>query len=277
MKKLLFSLSFLIIYLLNYGQINDKYYENHIELGGDVTIKKSYIKIDGGYAFRIFEIEAPDEGEYYLNSWMMVPRTKEGYKEFSVIINGEKQIKSIKPEKDGWQSIKIKNNLKDPEKIRLVKGLNTVTFGTMLPDIPEVEFVRLSKDINKAEISSEQYDAYISKIKAHEEATKDNFIKRDSTESRLKSYTLDSPEANYYHVMDLNYNYTYNTAFYFTAGQRVNFSTGVSIPSPLYDPVIEFFNQDDPENRDSWVAYNKTLYATIRYSGIYRLRLRAYR
>ena len=54
--NVLFILSF-----IGFGQniVENIYYDNNKELGGDVIIKKSTIKFEGNNSYRIFEIESP--------------------------------------------------------------------------------------------------------------------------------------------------------------------------------------------------------------------------
>jgi len=68
------------------------------ELAIDGLVKKSTVTVEGNYAYRTFEIEIAETGEYFLSAWLMGAQTKDGdYVAYDLIINGVKQIAKIVP------------------------------------------------------------------------------------------------------------------------------------------------------------------------------------
>lgn len=140
--------------------IEKSFFDSNKELGSDVIIKKSTIKVEGTKSFKIFEIEAPDNGYYYMNAWVSGAELEKfgsgKFVEYDLVVNDEKQIDKFKPAKSNWQNASyIDFKTKEKKTVKLNKGLNQIIFSCMAPIIPDVDFINLSQDKAKSEISAQ--------------------------------------------------------------------------------------------------------------------------
>lgn len=265
--------------------VEKNYFDTKKELGGDVVVKKSTIKVDGSKTYKIFEVESPDDGSYYINAWLMGAELENfgsgKYSDYELVVNDEKQADKFTPEKSNWHNAAFKDSkLKEKKTVKLKKGLNQVVFSCNAPEIPNVEFVRLSKDKAKTEISENNYSQFISQIKTEvQERITNPVVKKDSLTATLKSgIVLSNPEGNYYHHIGISFRYTYYNTFSFNSGQQVFFST---VATSGYEHVLEVFNSSNPEAY-SWVAMSNSsgmasINIKIPSTGTYFVRVRAYR
>ena len=66
-------------------------------IGGDVTIESTKTELKGENIYKTFTINSSKNGDYYLNAWIMVPLTPEGYPEYVFItIEQPKLIRNIR-------------------------------------------------------------------------------------------------------------------------------------------------------------------------------------
>jgi hypothetical protein len=82
--------------------VEKAYFENNPALGGDVIIQSASVKVVGGEIVKTFEIESFEEGNFYMDAWILVPLTEDGYPEYKVAINGLLTEYSFKPQTDNW-------------------------------------------------------------------------------------------------------------------------------------------------------------------------------
>ena len=245
------------------------YFERNPALGGDVVIKSADVKVVGEEIWKTFEIESLEEGTYYLDTWIMAPVTKEGYPEFKIAINGLVSESTFKPQTANWQSISLTDKKKSVATVKLRKGQNRVSVIGKGPEIPNVEFIKLSLNALKAGISDIQYKQFVEGIKTNALQKSANrgdstIITSKGTAGETYTYQLNVPV---YYTTRLNYS--------FTAGQTVSIKTAGS----GFEHVIEFFSTSNPASY-SWTSYssgNGSLNVTIPISGSYILRLRTYR
>jgi len=212
--------------------IEKNYFDSNEKLGGDIIIKKSTIMVEGTKTYKIFEIESPDNGNYYLNLWMMGCELENfgsgKFLEYELTINNEKQEDNLKPAKSNWHNAPFCNSKsKEKKLVKIKKGLNQIIFSCDAPESPNIEFLRLSKAKARSEISGATYNQFFSQIENKEqERIKNPVIKKDSLTTKLKSgVILPNPEGNYYHHIGISFRYTFYNAFSFNSGQQVFFST----------------------------------------------------
>ncbi|MGC3977531.1 MAG: hypothetical protein QM751_04425 [Paludibacteraceae bacterium] len=113
--------------------------------------------------------------------------------------------------------LKIKSELTP---VKLSTGMNKLTFKSQLPEVPDIEFVKFSKNANEIKLDDSKYLNYIEKAKVNMELNK-GLIGKDSisTPKMQKVFQLSNPEGNYTHYMDVSFSYTTYKTYYFTAGQ----------------------------------------------------------
>ena len=264
--------------------VEKKFFSKENKFGGEVILKNAILNVDGSKTYKIFEFDVPYDGLYFLNTWIMGIELNDfgsgKLLSYELYINGGKQPYIIKPEKSNWHNLSLKDN-KTGEKItvKLNKGLNRIAFSCDAPNIPELDFIRLSRDSNKSEISEKSYNQFIDDIKVDlQKGVRYPEPEGDTSSIEFRSgQVLDNPAGNYYHKVNVNFRYTTYKQFYFSAGQQVFFTTYA--PSGYYH-VMEVFNRSNPENY-SWVDLSNSsglasLNINIPSTGYYYIRIRSY-
>ncbi len=90
------------------------YSDSDKKLGGDITLKSSEIKIEGSKCYKIFEFDSPDNGNYYLNVWLMGGELGSfgsgEFTEYELTVNNDKQDANLKPDKNNWHNVGYKDD-----------------------------------------------------------------------------------------------------------------------------------------------------------------------
>lgn len=279
----------LVLFSNLYGQDSSvKNFDRTSKLGGDVTIINSSIKIVNDNTYRVFEIDAPDDGDYYFCCWIMAAYRQDGSIYYDVQINDSKDIERISLDIDNWQNAYIKDKLSNQKSLKLKKGINTISIISEAPEVPMVEYVVLSKDKAKAIISDKSYQDYIYKLKMNKLPSNYAEIKKAAIEaeisgSSLKSYKLSNPAGNYDHEMELDFNYSFYIDMYLDPSAQIVLET----KNATVDPVLQLFNLRDPIAYGSWTdddgaldGYNSKINTRVAYTsgqvGFYRVFIRAF-
>jgi len=137
------------------------------ELGGDVIIKSADYEVLGDEILKIFEVESLKDGEYYVDGWLTTPIVGDNFSELEIAINGLKSEFSFKPQVGGWQSSALTDNELNLAKIKLLKGINSISVIGKGPLIPNVGFIKLSLNLKDRGISDEKYRNFIEKVKTN--------------------------------------------------------------------------------------------------------------
>jgi hypothetical protein len=175
----------------------------------------------------------------------------------------------IMPNSEQWQFVKLKDTSGNKRKIRLSAGKHLIIFTSMLPELPPIEFIRLTKSESDADLNNEEWNNYF------ENAKKNNF--------KINKYTVnkinENPMYEYDHQLNTYFTYTYFSDFYFNVGTVV-FETKKADPYSS-DPVMHLFNIQNPDNGswgddDSGEGYQSKITAYIQVPGYYRLLVRSY-
>jgi len=136
-------------------------------LGGECVLIKSVLSVDGDVSQKTFEIDVPVEGEYYLSAWLMnteITRKNKGLKLF--IDNQKNKAGNLNPQEEGWQSSKLKDDANSKaEKLKLTMGKHLLTFCSVLPEVPSIEFIRLSTKEADTELLSTEWTNFIEEAK----------------------------------------------------------------------------------------------------------------
>jgi len=270
MKYLFTFISSFLVCLSVFSQqmMEKRYYENSPPLGGDVVIKSSSVKVEKDDISKTFEIECSNEGAYYMDAWIMAPFTKEGYLEFKVAVNGVLSEFSFKPQTDGWHSLALTDAKKSAVAVNLKKGINTISVMEKGPEVPSVEFIKLSSDFSRAVISDSKYREYVESIKNN---TVNNLINRNAVQTNS---TRGTNNEIYDYYLNIPYSYTTYKLVSYSSGQNVN----VTLGSSSFPCAIEIFSKTNPESY-SWHVASSTgpsnLNVTIPVGGIYFLLIRS--
>jgi len=238
--------------------------------GGDAILKRNLTTAKGDYGYRIFEVDAPDDGDYYLSAWIMA--SEKGIKvsakdmvnfktlkpnpdsltKYWVEVNDISIKGTLNPSKSNWAAVNLCDHNALPITVKLNKGLNTISLISPLPEIPNSSYIRLAKSLAKSTISTLNYDNFVQEIKKEDSARINNpqtIVIEDTLKPKNQlKYELDD-KAEYDCAEALTCKYTTWRRDYFTASQVIDFST---YSTTQFDHVIEVFYEDDPVNH-SWV------------------------
>lgn len=222
------------------------YFKNNLKLGGDVVITSLFNEVVEGLSYTGIEVTAESEGSYYLNFWLLPARLADGsFSSFDVLVNGER-AGEIVPIKGNWQSI----GLSDNRPVDLQEGRNTISVIARIPQVAEIEFIRMSKEKEKAEISSEKYDDYLAQAKTGNkddntviiDPPKDNEGMRSAGENKDVSFKI---------YTNVSTRYSFHTVSYFVKGQEI-----IIASESEAQHVLEFFHTTDTES-SSWIEQSK--------------------
>ena len=129
---------------------------SNYDIGGDAKINALYNEVKGNSSYTNFEIDVPTTNSYFLNFWLCPARLSSNeYAVYNVLIDGLK-IGCITPRKGDWQSISIDDNTS----VVIQKGSHVLSITGVIPDIPSVEFVKLSAQRATSTISVNAYQKY---------------------------------------------------------------------------------------------------------------------
>lgn len=248
--------------------------ESILKAGNVIIAKKPSISIDNGKSVVSFVVDMKQAGIYYLSCWMLGGQYSDGgYSSYDVSVNGV-AIGNMNAIKANWQSVKLNTGV-----VVLQKGKNTISFAAQIPEIPNVEFIKLSTTQENAIIPSANYDNNLKRIKENCAAAKYNMLTMPTdTLPNINQMRMAVDEEAYYHyVPNIPLRYTFYTTAHYTQGQDITFSvTNVSGANT----VVEIFHQTQPENY-SW-SWMTALGGTASHSvecpatGVYMIRLRSY-
>lgn len=212
---------------------------------------------------------------------------------YDVRVNGIQIQTKVAPTIGNIQSYGLK------EKVILKAGKNTIAFIAKAPEVPEIEFIRLSPNASKAFISSEKFDNYMTTIKtANNNSRIKNALAIDGNDtgfvapndtvpankvaSRIVSGPGEiilgdsNPLYSYGFQWDFPVIYTYYRTVNLTAGQLFFVSTsGVN----GFGHILEVFSASNPELY-SWSAYSSPMASIniqVPVTGLYYVKVRSNR
>ena len=247
------------------GTINSPEFEQIVKKPTSTVIKNNSITS--------FNANIEQAGEYYLSCWMLGGKHSNGdYSSYDVAVNGV-AVGKVNATKANWQSCRLAGT------ITLQKGVNTISFAAKVPEIPNIEFIKLGQTQTNATISSNNYDNNLATIKANCEATSydvPSAVNDTLPPVSIASITTDS-KAQYQYYENIILFYTFHTSAYFKQGQNVKFSIK-SISGAT--PILEVFHSTTPETY-TWSIMNRTLSGdtlsiTIPVTGYYQIRARSF-
>ena len=174
-----------------YKERFETWYRNNPDLGGDVTLLVSIMRISGGNAYTEFKLIAEEEGEYFLNLWVSCGRNIiDGTTETHDVYVNDIFYGTVTAPTAQWQAVTLL------DKVHLNEGLNIVSVVNQLRQ-PQVEFVRLSKDEERARIptlsDTSNDNIFSSEISIYPNPTTINSslnIKSDETIKQILIYDL---------------------------------------------------------------------------------------
>lgn len=257
---------------------------SNYDIGGDAKINALYNEVKGNSSYTNFEIDVPTTNSYFLNFWLCPARLSSNeYAVYNVLIDGLK-IGCITPRKGDWQSISIDDNTS----VVIQKGSHVLSITGVIPDIPSVEFVKLSAQRATSTISVNAYQKYKKDlVERSSNMSEKNGMALTAYSDSLSGIPKESPARSYWFPQDdppydspfsLNKTtyYTFYKTFYFQQGQTINVST-TKIDN--FSHVIEVFSSQSPQSytwkRKTLSDNTTSLSINIPYSDYYIIRIRS--
>ncbi len=264
-----------VLFLISYLALLSVYAQNSSvkePKSSSNIIKKSNVTVDKEFAYRTFEVDVPKAGKYFLSAWVMgVQNEKKEFIKYDLIVNSQRQSYKIAPTKGLWQSVELKDNNKRCTQIQLSKGKNEIVFVSKLPNIAEVEFIKITQELYRVALNDSKYSDYIKKIKRQSSSGHIAKNRKDSIPS--ERYT--NPEGNYEYRINVPFAYTTYKLYYFNSRQNVFV---ISHADDKFLHVLELFSKDKPEQY-SWTVGGEDLNFLIVHiprAGYYYLRVRTF-
>ena len=269
--QLFFILSFFVCMSGFAQDMEKRNYENGRDIGGDVAIKSSNVKVENGEIYKTFEVESLGECAYYLDAWIIAPFTKDGYSEYKVAVNGVQSGFSLKSQTDGWHSLALTDAKKSSATINLKKGLNKISVIGKGPEVPNIEFIKLSSNLSRTGISDSKYREFVESLKSNNLNETYNDYSQQVSSNRGTSGEI------YDYYLNMPVFYTTYYSYIFNAGQVVTILTNPSLTNPAINYNIELFSKFNSQTY-SWHSSNisglGSLTVTIPVKGSYRLCIR---
>ena len=240
----------------------------------ELTVKKSTNSIVNDSSFTSFTAHVEQAGEYYLSCWMLGGELSTGeYSSFDVSVNGS-TVGKMNANKANWQSCQLNTG-----SVALQKGENVISFAAQIPDIPNVEFIKLALTQEAADIPSTNYDNYLATIKANSNEAQAYSLASIDTDTmsalNTRALTLDT-HANYGYLERIPMHYTFNTTVYLKQGSMKFIIKRISGATP----ILEVFHNTSTGSC-TWSMWGRsydgdTLNVTIPLTGYYQVRARSY-
>ncbi|MFC2086356.1 T9SS type A sorting domain-containing protein [Bacteroidota bacterium] len=279
MKRISILTTLIIVIFINTNAQNKSHFDPDIyDLGLGEIISTSIIE-NTDSILQEFQVEVVDSGKYYLAAWVKGGINEEGEKlEYVVRVNNDNIVYKIKSKSNNSHAVVLKE-----KKIDLQAGINTIIFKTGKPENPNIEFIKLSLDKTKKNISDSLYTAYIDELTQHElpgdyAEIKEAAIDDENPKAVPQTEVIDTacPHCNYDYEVELDFGYSYYTTIYLYAGKTYTFET----KNATSDPVLQLFKAESPSLFNTWTdddggyGYNSKITAYITVSGTYYLFIR---
>ncbi len=246
-----------------FGQLTEiKYFPNKYKVG-EVYLRASFGEYYKGISDRIYLIDVPKDGKYYLSALVNM-QAREYFKVRLDNVN----ITLLEATKDGWQNISINTEL-----FYMTSGKHEIRFVGINEMVPMVEEISFSTTVpNGIQSVPENIKAFLKKdadLKA-----KPVFVQPSAAQvGDITDIILPNPEGTYNHDIDVAFNYTHFSTVYLTAGNHTFTTSGSTISRSL-----TVFN---PTNYQySWGNVNggpggeSGLYLIVGLAGYYNVMLR---
>lgn len=236
----------------------------------ELTVKKPTNSVIKNLSITSFTVNVEHAGEYYLSCWMLGGEHSNGkFSSFDVSVNGT-NVGKMNANKANWQSCQLNTGT-----IVLQKGDNTISFAAQIPEIPNIEFIKLASTQDAAFISSANYDNNLASIKENSKNYSIASIVSDTLQN-TRALVLDE-FANYVYREQVPLHYTFHTSVYLTQGQNIRFfAKKISGATP----ILEVFHSTTPETY-TWAIWatsqnGDSLSITVPVTGLYKVRVRSY-
>lgn len=201
---------------------------------------------------RTYTINVNEGGEYRFAAHILPVRLPSSLRKdselqnVSVYVNGEYRG-DLNITKPNWELVQIKGN----KSVLLQSGINTITFESEAPFYPDIDGMRISKNMQNLLVENKLYDDYIrylrQNVQSREVATRSAFT--NQSDWKVSPVVKETPGCNYKHKEQIPIAYTYYKKLSLTKGNwtfETNPIQGEGYTS--VDPVMYLFKADDPHD-----------------------------
>ena len=174
-----------------------------------LEVKSVYETTDNVLNYKNFEVQTFEAGDYYVNFWLQPTRYANGkFSTFKVYVNGTLSG-SVKPTVGNWQSASVEAK----PALQLKNGINTISIATNAPEVPNVESVKISRNMMATRFQSAGFNSYLRKAVSSDGTPDVSMAEMTESDSR------DAAGIKYFTHVPLKYSF-YRT-FSFTKGQEI--------------------------------------------------------
>lgn len=245
MKRNLLYLSLLILQSLSAiaGVTQENVTTNDLQMlasyGSTQLSPSKSIRLEGKSSYVDFEFNNPVSGEYYINFWINPYQNQKGvFPTYDVLLDSRRKG-SITPIKSTPHSISP-----TVHKIFIPSGRHTISVKGVIPDIPEIEIMKISNLQSTSKISSSTYDKYVEAIKAIQSGTLSarEFLSQEKAKQRAKYPVIEEmkrtrPSGDFFPLIPVSY--TFRTSRFYEKDAQVIISTQSDVPHVVY-----FFSEE---------------------------------
>lgn len=188
------------------------------------TIVESDVNEKGGYV--MYEVVVDHSSKYDISIWQCASMTlSKDIQTYTISLDNEDVSENVVPEKSGWSFLTMSSP------IFLAKGKHFIRIGADLPQIPNVEFVKVEESLttnSRRMLSSDKYDKYLSDIKSgavmknYGIGSGDIAEDKDSLTMDVFDPTMDVTPYGFKHYKIPWFGYTFYTTVYLKEGQTLH-------------------------------------------------------
>lgn len=154
--KILFLALAFFLSVPHYASVAEKLTDS---TNASLPVKDFGLATDGLFNYKTFCVEAPKEGDYFTQFWLLPARYADNtYTPFFIYVNG-KYADCITVNSGNWQTAEPDGD----GRLHLTEGTNYIAVATFAPDAPDVETIKVAEHFQNAAISSLAYDEYLAK------------------------------------------------------------------------------------------------------------------
>lgn len=237
-RTLLLFISLLFFSNIILGQNKNK--SQHLHQICEPTIKKK-----GDFIIKSFYFNCDNSGYYYVGMWIMNHDKIDRSPQIEILINDRPINKKIRLKSNKYSQLLSENESK-ALKLKLSKGDNKISFicRDYTPDIIDICVSQLKSE---AIISEKNYKNYVDSLSNNKlPENYDDIRNAEIKGNKLKTYTLPNPYGIYFHLFDVDLEYTFNKTLYLQEGENVTIYADVRNSS--CDPVIYVFETYSAQN-----------------------------
>lgn len=269
----MYRIAYLLMFLSSFGIKAQKIDERPLPFKvGECSTKNTYLIAKDDKSLKVFEIEVPQDGNYFLEALLLVSKGSK----YSVQVD-EKPLPlagAMGRDVQSWQFVSLEDVSGSPYPITLIKGLHTITFSTSKPFVPLVDVIALSRTQGESLLNRQPVIDYLTKLQQSKLPDNYNVEKRSSKSNRRVQA---NPEGQYEYNLGHTYNSTAIFQHWFDGGTPYNVNT----KNTNTDPVLYIFYSSDPSqgswsDDDSGGGYNSSITFTPSVSGYYTILVKTY-